>query len=514
MAETQFKLEGFSYRPHTIKIALDQYVHGQDNLKRVLAVAVWQHYSRLRDRLNKPVDPLIPTNKPNVLVIGDTGTGKTLTVSLTAKLLGVPFQYIDCTEYSEAGYVGGNVSDIPKLLYCKANKIKSLAELGIIYLDEIDKKAAGRFRSTDDVSRAGVQAAFLALIEGKEAEMDDEVTINTVDVLFVASGAFEGIGKIISEREGKIGFGRTVLSQAERQKLKPTIKDLENYGMNGQLLGRFPNLAYTDQFTAADLCAILKLDKNPLLKDAVSDFARLGITVDITETAYRKLAEDASKSPLGARSLTRSVNDALRDLFFELGEREIDQITIDDKLINNPKAGLEDLIRSAKLRDPQAPIVVVHDGSKVDKNEVDKDDSVKLSKLTRRDYKTILGGYGMNPQLLEAAASAGKKRRLLPLDVFGLVGKYNDEVNELKKLFQQDFGKPLDITDGCREALVEIGLRGRSTEGLQMLIYNPVWLKFKDKADEIKRSKVKRLTLEKEHLKDVSAFFDQLRLTS
>jgi ATP-dependent Clp protease ATP-binding subunit ClpX len=507
MAGKDFDLTSFNYRPDTLKRSLDQYIYGQEEVKRALSVGFWQHYSRLARKYSNPGDPLIPKNKPNILIIGGTGTGKTLAVSRICKLLSVPYQYVDSTDYSEAGYVGENVFEIPLQLYESAGRDVQRAELGVIHIDEIDKKAA-RYNDNDDVSRGGVQGSFLTLIEGKELLVDFDLKLNTQNMLFVASGAFEGIEKIIKKRvDYQIGFGSNPLSKSDLRRLRPSIDDLEKYGMNRQLLGRFPILTYTDSFNSEDLYNILKLKKNPLVPDLISDFQELGIQIQVAEEAYRYIGEIAAKTPLGARSLAQVVNNTFRESLYELGAREIKEIVIDKNFIENPKRELELILKGAKLKDSQELIVPVSLESKVtDKKSTESKNKLKF---TKRTYSQKLHSYGLKSEFIAAATSCGVKNDLDPYDLFIVISEFNQEIDGLYQHFKTEFKKDIDITENCRYALINMGLHNFG-ESISALIYEPIWSKFEENSELIKKSRKKIVTLDSLDPEDLEHFFQQL----
>lgn len=352
-----FNPSAFDYRPDTIKRSLDQYIYGQEEAKQILSVAFWQHYSRLKRQQEQPLDPLVSSNKPNVLLIGKSGTAKTSLPEKLCGLLGVPYARINSTSLSEAGYVGDNTYEIvPDSIWRAANHKSAQVPFTVVHIDEIDKKAIS-LADDHDVSRGAVQNDFLSIIDGNKMATKSGVVIDTAPVLFIASGAFNGIEEMVKNRISSLGFNRNQLSKGELVNQKPTREDILKYGMLDQLVRRFPNIAYTKLYDYNDLYQILKLKKTPFISDVIRDFAALGIAVTVEDEVYQTLARLAAKPEgSGAGELMELVNNSFRDYFYELGERQIEAVTIDQKFIDDPKGTLDKILRDSSLKEPQGII--------------------------------------------------------------------------------------------------------------------------------------------------------------
>jgi endopeptidase Clp ATP-binding regulatory subunit ClpX len=361
----------FDLKPEELEAFLNEYVVKQEDAKSILATKVCTHFNRIRHYLEKGREPEagVGAIKNNIILIGPTGVGKTYLIKLIANKLGTPFVKGDATKFSETGYVGGDVEDLVRDLVHAADDDLELAQYGIIYLDEIDKIASAGSFWGPDVSRTGVQRALLKPMEETEVDLKvahdpvsqiqaieqyrrtgkkEKRTLNTRHILFIVSGAFNGLDKIIKERLSKqeIGFGAKMASREEDHRLlsQVTAEDLIRYGFESEFVGRLPVIAVLQELTADDLYEILKNPNNPIINSKKRDFAAYGIAIKFEDEALRLLAGRAAQEKTGARGLVSVIERVLIQFEKKLPSTDIRELVVTPEIVTQAQAELDRLL--------------------------------------------------------------------------------------------------------------------------------------------------------------------------
>ena len=367
-AERLRRVREFRLKPRDVRASLDRHVIGQDEAKKVLSVAVCDHYNHIRRQFEAPAESSLEYQKQNILLLGPTGVGKTYLMKNLARLIGVPFVKADATKFSETGYVGSDVDDLVRDLVKEAGGDVDLAEMGIIYIDEIDKIASEGSAGGKDVSGRGVQINLLKLMEETEVNPFSQTDmmgqmqammgggggrkasrrISTRNILFIVSGAFDDLAASIQKRVGRSGMGFTseVLDEEDlsRYLRHAETTDFIRYGFEPEFVGRLPVRVSFESLSAEDLARILSGSEGSVLRQYVQDFENHGIEVTVTPGALEAIAARAHAEGTGARGLMSVLERLFRDFKFELPSTQVESLEVDENFVEHPDEVLARLL--------------------------------------------------------------------------------------------------------------------------------------------------------------------------
>ena len=472
----------FNLKPEDLISHLDQYIVKQDKAKAILSTKICTHFNRIKHAQDSPesVNEIVGGIKNNVLMIGPTGVGKTYMIKLIAKKIGVPFIKGDATKFSETGYVGGDVEDLVRDLVRETNDDIELAQYGIIYVDELDKIASSRNLIGADVSRTGVQRALLKPMEETDVDLKvphdpismlqeieryrktgkrDKRTINTKSILFIMSGAFSDLARIIKKRvaEQGIGFGAYITSPKEQTGIlqQVTPEDLIKYGFESEFVGRLPVKAVFEKLTEEDLYEILKNPNNPIILGKKLDFGAYGIEVKFEDEALRILSKRAFDENTGARGLVSVLEMAL--LLFEkkLPSTNIKKLPVTAFVVEKPEKALETLL--SPLNEEKL-IASFNELAGKEKESVKEYVQTNRQRLSKRYNLT------MTPERIDIVASFYCKHIM---DIGHVVEKIKTFYNEIKKI-ESFFFQNNDINIVMEEDAVDFIIKQFINSGIKL----------------------------------------------
>jgi len=463
----------FDMKPEELEDYLNQYVVKQDEAKAILATKVCTHFNRIkyikdikRDNSKSNVGYI----KNNIIMIGPTGVGKTYIIKLIAQKIGIPFVKGDATKFSETGYVGGDVEDLVRDLIHEANDDIELARHGIIYIDEIDKIASSDYTIGPDVSRTGVQRALLKPMEETEIDLKvphdpisqlqaleryrktgkrEKRIINTKNILFILSGAFNDLENLIKKRlhEQGMGFGAQIISKEEKLSYLKEVKaeDLIKYGFESEFIGRLPVVAVFNELTEEDLYQILKNPNNPIINGKKRDFRAYGIDIRFEDGALRLLAKKAYQEKTGARGLVSAIEKVLLKFEKKLPSTDIKQFTVTSEVVKNPERELE-----ALLENPSDPKLI----ARYEKIVAEEADALKDAIKKREEEFLWRYSLALTESRINLIIDLYMKNELDVATAFEEIFYMYNQVKSNGNIFQKRLGIKLKFNDGAIDAIM------------------------------------------------------------
>lgn len=463
----------FDLKPEDLISYLDQYIVKQDNAKAILATKICTHFNRIKRSETSPDDikDMIGSIKNNILMFGPTGVGKTFIIKLIANKIRVPFVKGDATKFSETGYVGGDVEDLVRDLVREANGDIELAQYGIIYIDEIDKIASNRNIIGVDVSRSGVQRALLKPMEETEVDLKvphdpismiqeierfrktgkrDKRAVNTNNILFIMSGAFGDLARIVKKRiaDQEIGFGAKIKDSRDDTDFLKHVKseDLIEFGFESEFVGRLPVKAVFEKLTEDDLFEILKNPSNPIILGKKLDFAAYGIDIKFEDKALRILAKNAFNENTGARGLVSAVEGAL--LLFEkkLPSSDIKKFSVTASVIEDPERSLETLMASSNRSKANETF---------EKLLFEEKESIKKYLNLNKQNLTEKYGLTLTPSRIEVVASYYSTHIMDIEKVIKKIKSFYDDIKNIELYFFKNHDINIVLEDDAIDFIME-----------------------------------------------------------
>ncbi len=469
----------FDLKPEDLIAYLDQYIVRQDRAKSILATKICTHFNRIaQERDSADDETLVGRIKNNVLMIGPTGVGKTYMIKLIARKLGVPFVKGDATKFSETGYVGGDVEDLVRDLVRKADDDIERAQCGIVYIDEIDKIAAGPNRMGADVSRTGVQRALLKPMEETEVELKvphdpismfqelerfrktgkrDQTTVNTRNILFIMSGAFGELSDIIQRRlrQKEIGFGAKIRDTENPWEIFRQVRseDLIAFGFESEFVGRLPVTAVLERLTKDDLHDILRNPNNPVILAKKQDFAAYGIRAKFDDGALRYLAEMAFAENTGARGLVSAIERALLPLERRLPSTPLRHLPVTEAMARNPEAALAEMEQPEREAEIKSRFEALREAER---------DRIRAYLTERKGSLSQRHNLSLTPSRIELVSDFYVRRLMDVGAVLRRIKSFADDVKNIELYFYKSHDINIVMEDDAIDFLIEriISARG------------------------------------------------------